>query len=129
MRVIDRLLEFLSVQHIAPYTFEKKCGIANGYLKKQQKGKGTIGSATIGKISAAYRELSLVWLLTGKGGMLQEILYAGALPQQHWREEDAVYHSQEQLIKSLKKRIEFLENAIADKDKIIHLLEKQTQKE
>jgi hypothetical protein len=74
-----------------------------------------------------YKDLNLVWLLTGKGSMIADNPYSEALPSHSLREEDTAYSSQE-MLKSLKSRIVILENALADKDKIIRLLEKELTK-
>lgn len=63
-----RLLEFLDYLNIGQTAFEKKVGIANGYISHN---KGSIGSETISKISDAYPDLNLGWLITGKGEMLK----------------------------------------------------------
>lgn len=64
----DRLIEFLSFLELGQNAFEKKVGIANGYISKL---KSSIGSGHIGKISTAYPELNTTWLLTGEGEMLK----------------------------------------------------------
>jgi len=63
-----RLLEFLTYLDIGQNAFEKKAGIANGYISHN---KGSIGSETISKISNAYPELNTEWLLFGIGDMLK----------------------------------------------------------
>lgn len=65
----DRLIEFLSFLELGQNAFEKKVGIANGYISKL---KSSIGSGHIGKISTAYPELNTTWLLTGEGEMLKD---------------------------------------------------------
>ena len=72
MRVIDRLYQFLEYKELTPYAFEKVCELSNGYLHKQLKGGGSIGSDVLEKIHQNYSELSLMWLITGKGNMLFE---------------------------------------------------------
>jgi hypothetical protein len=124
MRVIERLLAYLDHRRLTPYTFERTCNIGNGYLKKQEKGKGTIGSETLQKIGNVYKDLNLSWLLTGAGNMIIEGLYPGVLSPGNWSEGEQMYSSQEQTIKALSDRILFLENALADKEKIIGLLER-----
>lgn len=123
MRVIDRLQLYLKHRHLAPYTFERTCGIANGYLKKQLKGKGTIGSEIIGKITSGYVDLNITWLLTGKGAMLNDDVYASIQNTSTWAEQEMSYSASEQSIKSLKDKIRILEEALNDKEKIIKLLE------
>jgi hypothetical protein len=44
--------------------------LSNGYLGKQLKGKGAVGSDILERIKENYTDLSLIWLVTGKGAML-----------------------------------------------------------
>ena len=125
MRVIDRLQEYLSKKNISPYVFEKNCGIANGYLKKQMKGKGSVGSAIVERIAEKYKDLNTSWLVTGKGQMLITHFYMQSDDVSMLAENESVYENHQQTIKSLREKIQILENALADKDKIITLLEKQ----
>lgn len=122
MRSIDRLFEYIKHVDTSPYNFEKTCSIANGYLKKQTKGKGTIGSEILEKISSQYSDLSLTWLVTGKGKMLKTGYSPALYPSQLLAEPEADYGAQ-QTIKTLQEKIRILENIIADKEKIIALLE------
>lgn len=125
MRLIDRLHEYLKHHRISAYTFERTCGIANGYLKKQIRGKGTMGSEILEKISDRYRDLSLIWLLTGQGQMLHEEPYPDP---QTVQDEAEAYAAQQDLIRLLRDKIAILENALNDKEKIIRLLEAQLEK-
>jgi hypothetical protein len=124
LRVIDRIFEYLKHHNLTPYTFERACGIANGYLKKQTKGKGTIGSEILEKITAKYKDISLTWLVTGKGSMLIDMNYKPGEETGNWSEDEPAYSSHEQTIKLLREKILILENSLADKEKIIRLLEK-----
>lgn len=96
--------------------------MSNGYLKKQIKGKGSIGSDIIEKIVSKYNDISLIWLLTGKGKMLADN-YSG--PEMQLAEEVNSYSSSEHTISILREKITFLEKSLADKEKIIRLLEAQ----
>ena len=130
MRVIDRLQQYLSTKNISPYIFEKSCGIANGYLSKQAKGKGTIGSKIIEKITARYNDLNVTWLLTGTGQMLTSHFYVQSDHVSALAENEPAYETGQNTIKALREKILILENALADKEKIIKLLENQlSQKE
>jgi hypothetical protein len=122
MRIIDRLIKFLNYKKINPSIFERSCGIANGYLKKQQKGKGSIGSEILERIHKKYVDLSLVWLITGEGDMIGEENTLNLL------QEDRQYYTKEEKIQFLSERIVLLENALADKEKIIALLESEIDK-
>ena len=125
MRAIDRLQEYLNKKDISPYSFERNCGIANGYLNKQIKGKGTIGSEIVERITDKYKDLNIIWLLTGKGQMLVGHIYIQTDQVSELAEKESVYASHEQAIKILREKILILENALADKEKIIKLLEHQ----
>lgn len=120
MRVIDRLFEYLKHRDLTPYNVEQACGIANGYLKKQTKGKGTIGSENLEKIIAAFPDLNVKWLISGKGKMLVDNY---SQIDQRLQEEMKSYSAFEQTIALLRDKIEILEKSLADKDKIIRLLE------
>ncbi len=125
MRAIERLQEYLAHKNISPYTFERNCNIANGYLNKQTKGKGTIGSEIIERITEKYNDLNITWLLTGKGLMLINHFYIQNDQVSTLAENESVYSNHEQTIKALREKILILESSLADKEKIIRLLEYQ----
>jgi len=114
MRVTDRLLKYLEYKELSVYAFEKACGLANGYLKKQQKGKGSIGSDILEKINHHYADLDLLWIITGKGTMLLQ--------------GDQVIENKQPVLREKRQdeeQIVLLKAALADKEKIIRLLEQQ----
>ena len=115
----------MAAKNISPYTLERACGIANGYLNKQTKGKGTIGSEIIERITEKYSDLNVTWLLTGKGQMLSSHIYIQADQISSLAEGEAPYLAQEETLRSLREKILILESALADKEKIIRLLETQ----
>jgi hypothetical protein len=117
MRVIDRLTKYLQHKKINARSFELACKVANGYLKKQQKGKGSIGSDIIERIHKQYVDLSLLWLISGEGEMLGDDSTLNLL------QEDRQYYTNEEKIQFLSDRINLLEASLADKEKIIALLE------
>ncbi len=128
MRLIERLYHFLEYKHLSHHSFERGCGIANGYLKKQARGRGTIGSEILEKISERHLDLSLNWLITGKGTMLIEKEY-GEGPETGFSLEDhkPAYLTDERTVRLLRDKIAILENALSDKEKIIRLLEKEVK--
>lgn len=131
MRLIDRLYAYLQQQQISAYAFEHSCGISNGYLSKQLKGKGAVGSDILEKVKQVYPELSIVWLVTGKGAM--QINRPGAdtslILHQEVQEEQQAYHtSHDELIRLLQKQVVQLESMVADKDRIIRLQEEMVRK-
>lgn len=124
MRVIDRILEYLQYHQINPHLFEKTCGIANGYLKKQAKGKGSVGSEILDKITRSYQDLSLEWIITGKGNMVTGP-YPEARDPAKMLEEESLYPAEPVVVKLLREKIDVMEHALADKEKIIRLLEQR----
>jgi len=63
MRLIKRLQEYLLNNNISAYSFGHACGLSNGYLGNQLKGKGAVGSDILERIKENYTDLSLVgWL-------------------------------------------------------------------
>lgn len=129
MRLIERLQDYLVYSNISAYAFEHTCNLSNGYLGKQLKGKGAVGSDILERIKENYIDLSLVWLVTGKGRML--LSAPPAISNAHiseLNEEQNIYFtSKDDVIQLLNKQIAKLETTIADKDKIIALLEEQVR--
>ncbi len=129
MRLIDRLQEYLSYSNITAYSFEHSCDLSNGYLGKQIKGKGAVGSDILEKIKAHYPDLSLIWLVTGRGTMLlsppkhKQEYYAPDLDE----EQKVYYTSKDDVIEILNRQIAKLEATIIDKEKIIALMEDQSR--
>ncbi len=125
MRLIERLQEYLQYNRISAYAFEHQCQLSNGYLGKQIKGKGTVGSDILEKIKHHYPDVSIIWLLTGKGSMLlsAENSPSVKLPPILNEEQQLYFTSKEEVIKVMNREIERLQAILADKDKIISLLE------
>lgn len=120
MRIIDRLTKYLEYKKITAYSFERNCKVANGYLSKQRKGKGTIGSDILERIYQNYSDLNLTWLVAGEDDMLLKIPRGQsyfAEPAQGYAREDTFSH--------LHEKIQLLEQSLMDKEKIILLLEER----
>jgi transcriptional regulator with XRE-family HTH domain len=125
VRAIDRLYEYLELKRLSAYNVEHACGLSNGYLNKQRRGKGSMGTDILEKISEQYGDLSLSWLVKGKGPMLvQPAGKKGELTGLELQDEEKIYStSRDEIIQLLKEKVAILEATIADKDKIIALLE------
>ena len=124
MRVIDRLFRYMEHKHLTNYAVEHSCRLSNGYLAKQKKSKkGAVGSDILQKIHTTYLDLSLLWLISGYGEMLLDTtgkeLEEGEVPY---------FTTKDEVIQLLKDKIVVLEASIADKDKIISLLETALEK-
>ncbi|WP_080902926.1 helix-turn-helix transcriptional regulator [Parabacteroides sp. Marseille-P3160] len=65
-----RITSFLNYLKIGQGKFEEICGISNGTVNNIKRG---ISSPNLAKISNAYPDLSLEWLITGKGNMLKSV--------------------------------------------------------
>ena len=118
MRIIDRLVKYLESKRITAYSFERTCQVANGYLKKQQKGKGSIGSDILERIHRVYPDLNLLWLIAGEGEMTEPGNEDGAFIN-----DSRQFYTKDEMIQFLQERINLLESVVADKDKIISMLE------
>lgn len=133
MRLIERLQDYLIYSNISAYAFERSCDLSNGYLGKQLKGKGSVGSDILEKIKEQYPDLSLVWLVTGKGKMLLSAPINASLGKQpavmELNEEQQTYFaSKDDVIKLLNRQLERMETMLTDKDKIIYLLEEEVRR-
>jgi hypothetical protein len=113
MRIIDRLYQYLEFHAISAYAFEHRCQLSNGYLGKQFRGKGTMGSEVLLKIQEQFTDLNIHWLLTGKGRMIRQIL-----PYSVEEEPDIA------MVLLLQEQIALLQKTLADKNELIHLLKK-----
>ena len=119
MRLIERLYQFMEHKGLSAYAFERSCEFSNGYLKKQLKGGGSVGSDILEKIHHAYPDLSLIWLITGKGDMI-----FSDEPNQEASDPGVSYISDgKEVVDLLKDKIRLLETSVADKEKIISLME------
>ncbi|RFM30204.1 hypothetical protein [Deminuibacter soli] len=124
-RLIDRLYRYLAYKNITAYAFEQNCGLSNGYLGKQAKGKGTIGSDILEKIYNHYFDLSLIWLITGEGSMLGEN-HRHAFET---NDEHATYFTRDEMMHALQQNIILLQQLVKDKDQIITLLNKGSNRQ
>lgn len=124
MKLTTRLYEYLSYLRITAYQMERTCGLSNGYIGKQDHGKGSIGSNVLAKIEKHYPDLNLIWLITGKGHMLSAQVFELADNNDFlMKEELAAYHSlKDALIDSLKQQVTQLQKQLEEKDMIIALL-------
>lgn len=63
-----RLLTFLAYLEMGQKAFEKRVGLSNGFVDKVGD---SIRANNLNKISTAYPNLNISWLLTGEGEMLK----------------------------------------------------------
>ena len=71
MNVKERIKKFIKYEDISITDFEKSINVANGYVNSISK---SIGIDKINAILENYSNLSIEWLITGKGSMLKEAI-------------------------------------------------------
>lgn len=127
-KVIERLHDYIEFKGISLNSFDKSVGASNGYIGKQIKNLASIGGDVIEKIAYIYTDLSLEWLITGKGAMLKKNGYAVPVekleavndePQQYkccqlCKEKDKVIIAQEAQIATQAEYIELLKKNLKD---------------
>lgn len=64
----ERLLSFLKFLNVGQNKFEKSVGLSTGLISQWRN--GNIPPKALRKITEAYKELNVNWLLTGEGEML-----------------------------------------------------------
>lgn len=68
MCVKNRIKEYCKIKNIPVSTFEKECGMSNGYVNAMRKG---LSESKLNVVLRTYPDLNKVWLLTGEGEMLK----------------------------------------------------------
>lgn len=71
-KIIDRIYKYIDYKGVKPVPFERKIGLSNGYLSKQFNRKADIGESILFKIIENCPDIDAIWLLTGKGNMLNK---------------------------------------------------------
>lgn len=71
MKAINRVIQYIDSKGINNSSFEKKCGLSNGYLGTQLKRNADLGEGVLNKILDNCLDISPEWLLTGRGEMLK----------------------------------------------------------
>ena len=64
----ERILAFIEKMGLTKAQFEKNAGLSNGFVDKSGDNSRR---SSLDKISTAYPQLNMVWLLTGEGEMLK----------------------------------------------------------
>lgn len=112
--------KYLEAKRISAYEFEHTCGIANGYLGKQLRGKGSVGSDILEKVSREYPDLNLVWLITGGGKMLTKPRKNDPVNENaglEMQDDEAVYAVRDKLIEVLKEQLHTLSTSVPARKK------------
>lgn len=64
----EKILQFLEYKGVSKYEFYQKTGVSNGILSQ----KNGISEDNLLKFLSVFNDISLDWLLLGKGTMLRE---------------------------------------------------------
>lgn len=65
--VKQRLIQYIEYKNMSIRSFERKCGLSNGYIRSIEQ---TIMPRKLKSISLQFPDLNQSWLLTGEGEML-----------------------------------------------------------
>lgn len=68
MCIKNRIKEYCKLKKIPISTFEKECGMSNGYVNAMRKG---LSESKLNAVLRTYPDLNKLWLLTGEGEMLR----------------------------------------------------------
>lgn len=123
MEIGDRISEYASKKGITIAEFERISGLGNGYVRKI---RNTIGRRKLEDIMAAFPDLNKVWLLTGEGEMLNTTENTATANGAH---SVAAINSHVTLESNeiLKERVKYLEELLAEKERLIKVLLKNNQ--
>lgn len=74
IKTIDRLMQFIDYTGLSARQFDISIGASNGYTLRMKKNHASIGSDVIENIVRTYPQLNLVWLITGEGRMIRDVI-------------------------------------------------------
>lgn len=64
----ERLNLFIESKNLTPFSFEKQCGLSQGFVKNIRV---NISPKMLEKITSTFNDLNPAWLMTGEGEMLR----------------------------------------------------------
>ena len=70
LMIIQRIKAYLDAKKISVNAFENKVGMSHGAFRKAVNENKSIQTDRLEKIISIYEDISPVWLLTGKGNMI-----------------------------------------------------------
>lgn len=117
MTAKERILKYIDVKGITQYSFSQQTGLSNGFLKSGS----SLSVDNLRIISSTFRDLNVVWVVTGDGEMLTP-LYGHTqigIDNKISNSPINIYGTE---LERLKKENELLKESIKDKEEIINLL-------
>ena len=74
MRRIDRLDKYLNFKGISDYRATLDAGLSKGTIGKSRENGRDLSNKVVEKLVEVYPDLNKVWLLSGHGEMLKDVL-------------------------------------------------------
>lgn len=68
--IIERVGQYVTSKGLSMRAFEQSIGASNGAIGRAVSKKTDIGTVWLSKIIDTYPEVNAIWLVTGKGDML-----------------------------------------------------------
>ncbi len=111
----ERILLYIENQGFNKESFFKDLELSYSNFKGKQKNTG-LNSDTIVSILTKYPNLSMQWLLTGKGTMLNDVFDSNDANEvfKSIQEPPIEYEIKSEVLQAHKKTIEVLENVVLD---------------
>lgn len=113
----ERLYIFIEAKHLNVKQFELRCGLSNGMVSHVT---GNIRESTLRKMSNAFPDLNIEWLLTGEGEMLLKDVPMPTDVMQimgsHNTNSNNIFNYPRNTIDALKAQINILNERIVEKD-------------
>ena len=110
----NRILEILKYLGMSQGSFEKECGLANGWVSSIKK---SISTESIQRILDKHAEINPAWIISGEGSMIRIRTYASNDEMQiPFSKED------EEECNRLRQEIEELKETIARQNRVIDAL-------
>ena len=71
-KAIHRIDEFRELKNLSVNKLESLLGTSNGYLGKQIKSEGSVGSDILERLFSEFPDFNPEYILTGKGSLIKE---------------------------------------------------------
>ena len=78
MNAVERILEFIRYNKLSVNSFEKQCGLSSGYMSKTKN----MSTDVVMKVVRTFPDLSLQWVMSGEGSMLNEEDFSEDIPNE-----------------------------------------------
>ena len=136
MKVIERILDFLSAEKIDQIDFCKKSGLNPSTFSTAKQRVSEVKESVIINTKKMYPNLSLNWLVLGLGDMYEKEKPASInlqVQNNHTVDSTSITHEQKasygvDAFGQCQKEVEMLKNTLRDKEEIIFLLKQKLQK-